>query len=136
MAETRSKNLPVSKHFGQTRKIIGLLQIITAADEIFNHVDEGLPMWTGSGDRSVTVDIVFVRSFKEAPEVAVAIIGMDCDHTTNQRYWLKATNIKTTGFTLEFSTWGDTRISRAGASWQAIGKARVDPVAAKDATMK
>lgn len=136
MVDASSKNLLVTTQFAQTQKIIGPLQVITAEDEIFNHVDEGLPMWTGSGDRSVTVDIIFIRPFKESPEIMVAITGMDCDHTINQRYWLKATNIRTTGFTLEFSSWGDTRISRAGATWQAIGKARVNPIAGKDAALK
>lgn len=136
MVVASSKNLSVTTHFSQSQMIIGPLQVITAADEIFNHVDEGLSMWTGSGDRSVTVGIVFVRSFKERPEITVSITGMDCDHTTNQRYWLKATNIRTTGFTLEFSTWDTTRIARAGVSWQAIGKARVNPVAAKNAASK
>ena len=133
MAQSDANTLPVSTHFPQKKIVVGALQIITATDEIFNHVDESLPMWTGEGDRSVTVDIVFVRSFNEAPAITLTLTGMDSDHTSNQRYWLKATRITTVGFILEFSTWDTTRIARAGVSWQAIDKARVHPVMTKDA---
>ncbi|MCI5042623.1 MAG: H-type lectin domain-containing protein, partial [Donghicola eburneus] len=40
---------------------------------------------------------------------------------TNVRVEITAENITVRGFDLVFRTWGDTRIARARASWQAIG---------------
>jgi len=130
------KNLPVLAIFPQTKQVIGAVQVITASDELFNHVDDGLPMWSGDGDRSVTANIIFERTFKEPPAITLGITGMDCDHSQNQRLWVNAINIKATGFTIEFSTWGATHIARAGVSWQAIGEAKPNPIEAKDKAAK
>jgi hypothetical protein len=136
MAKPAPDNLLVPTAFPQTRRSIGAVQVITASDELFNHVDGDLPMWSGDGDRSVTANISFERAFRESPAITLGITGMDCDHSQNQRFGLNAINIKPTGFTIEFTTWGATHIARAGVSWQAIGEAKPNPVEAKDTAMK
>lgn len=100
---------------------IGQTQIITAEGSLFNHVDAGLPMWSESGDRSVEVKFRFKTPFRGAPAVTAHIIGMDSACDSNQRYWLNVRNVGSTGFSLKFNTWGDTKIARVGVSWQAIG---------------
>ena len=124
MSQSTPKNLPVPTHFSQTQLLLGAMQVITASDELFNHVDDNLYMWSGEGDRSVSVNIVFVRDFNEPPAITLGLSGMDSDHAHNQRFWLNAINIKSTGFTIELTTWGTTHIARAGVSWQAIGEAK------------
>jgi len=42
-----------SGDFKQTVLHVGHVQVISASDELFNHVDDNLPMWAGDGDRSV-----------------------------------------------------------------------------------
>ena len=121
--EHHLSNSLVPVNFPQTRKAVGPIQIITATDGLFNHVDDGLPMWSGDGDRSLVVDIMF----KASPVITIGLIGMDCDNSQNFRFGLKATNIKTTDFTIKFTTWGNTHIARAGVSWQAIGEIANDP---------
>lgn len=114
--------------FPQTRSIIGDLQVVSSSDELFNHVDAGLPMWVGEGDRTIEADIVFDRAFKQPPNVTLGLTGVDAAHDQNLRIALQTTNIKTSGFTIQFKTWGDTHIARASVSWQAIGPAKPDVV--------
>lgn len=101
---------------------LGSSQVITATGVFFNHVDEGFPMWNGDGDRTVRAEIKFMRSFGAVPVMQAGITGIDCAQDRNLRYWLKIVDIKTFGFTLEFNTWGDTNIARAGVSWMAVGR--------------
>lgn len=136
MAKPAPDNLPALTAFPQTRRVIGAVQVITASDELFNHVDGDLPMWSGDGDRSVTANIIFEKAFNDLPVIMIGLIGMDCDHSQNQRFGLNAINIRPTGFTIEFTTWGATHIARAGVSWQAIGEAKPNPIEAKDKAMK
>ena len=112
--------------FPQTRTEIDKLQIIGSSDELFNHVDDGLPMWTGDGDRVVQKGILFVQGFKEAPNITLGLTGIDAAHDQNLRFRLQAIDVKATGFTVEFTTWGDTHIARASVAWQAIGKTKPD----------
>jgi hypothetical protein len=123
---------PVAAPFPQTEVLVESMLVITASDELFNHVDDNLPMWAGEGDRAVSVDIVFARAFKEPPAITLGLTGIDCDHTNNQRFRLTATKIKATGFKIEFATWATTHIARAGVSWQAIGVAKPNPVEASN----
>lgn len=124
------------KPFPQIRTVIDNLQIVSSSDELFNHVDDGLPMWADDGDRAVTMDIVFDRAFKEPPNITLGLTGIDAAHDQNLRFWLHALNVKATGFTIEFTTWDDTHIARASVSWQATGLAKPDIVKQADASLK
>jgi hypothetical protein len=112
--------------FSQTRTKIDKLQIIASSGELFNHVDNGLPMWSGDGDRSVKKEILFVQAFAEAPNITLGLTGIDAAHDQNLRFRLQAIDVKATGFTAEFTTWDDTHIARASMAWQAIGKTKPD----------
>ena len=78
-------------------------------------------MWSAVGDRSVTVDITFVRAFRVPPAITLGLTGLDSSHDQNLRFLLHATDIKAAGFKIEFLTWSDTHIARASVSWQAMG---------------
>lgn len=130
MARTRKQNSMkdiVEIQHDQEQTLVGELQILSATGELFNHVDEGLPMWASHGDRSVRVDVVFRTPFKASPVVTLGLTGIDSAHDQNLRFWLAARNVTPTGFTIECNTWDDTHIARAAISWHAIGAA--DPAA-------
>ena len=120
--------------FHQTRTEIDKLQIITSSDELFNHVDDGLPMWTGDGDRYVRKEILFVQAFEKAPHITLGLTGIDAAQDQNLRFRLQATDVKATGFTAEFTTWDDTHIARASVAWQAIGETKPDTLKTSGAT--
>ena len=137
MSETTPKNLPVPAVFPQTAITMGDVQVISSTDELFNHVDDNLPMWAEDGDRLVSLDILFTKPFKQAPAVTLGLSGIDGATDTNLRFWLHAKNVTAKGFTIEFSTWYDTHIARASVSWQAIGHVKPDILAkASSATKK
>jgi hypothetical protein len=135
MSETSPKNLPVPAVFPQTAITMGDVQVISSTDELFNHVDDNLPMWAQDGDRLVSLDILFTRHFKRAPAVTLGLSGIDSATDQNLRFWLHAQNVTTKGFTIEFSTWYDTHIARAAVSWQAIGPSKPDILATASAAI-
>ncbi|MEG3663263.1 H-type lectin domain-containing protein [Celeribacter halophilus] len=123
MPDTKRKSMPTPVTFPQTVHTIGDVQIICSSDELFNHVDDNLPMWSGEGDRLVSANITFTKPFKEPPAVTLGVSGIDAERDHNLRFWIHARNVTEKGFTIEFSTWYDTHIARAGVSWQAFGPA-------------
>ena len=89
---------------------------------LFSDFENGGPMWTGHGPREVRKEITFGGKFKGAPSVQANISMWDMDRRTNMRGDLTAVDVTTTGFTLVFKTWDDTRIARLRADWMAIGE--------------
>ena len=105
-----------------TSPLVGM-QIITGAGEMFNHVDDNEPMWSGEGDRVVRLEVRFAAPFQKPPHVTVGLSGIDASCGQNLRFNLTAEDITREGFTLQFVTWADTKIARASAHWSAIGSA-------------
>ncbi|SLN66227.1 H-type lectin domain protein [Pseudoruegeria aquimaris] len=95
--------------------------VISATDELFNHVDTGDYMWTGDGERRVEMNFIFKQPFLDVPVMSIALSGADADQSTNLRFNLSAENVTATGFTAVFLTWDNTHIARASVSWTAIG---------------
>lgn len=116
---------PVSASFTQNPAWLGEFQIISAIGELFNHVDQGLPMWAGDGDRRVRRQVTFVAPFGAVPCVILGLTGLDAAHDQNLRFRLEPVEMTPHGFTIEFSTWSDTHIARASVNWQAIGPSTV-----------
>ncbi|WP_313352854.1 H-type lectin domain-containing protein [Paracoccus sp. (in: a-proteobacteria)] len=104
---------------------LGGVQVIRSSGELFNHVDAGLPMWSSDGDRLVRVEIEFCATFADVPMISLGLTGIDSAHDQNLRFWLREADVTEKGFSIEFSTWGDTHIARAAVSWSAIGEAYV-----------
>ncbi|MEM6620026.1 MAG: H-type lectin domain-containing protein [Pseudomonadota bacterium] len=115
---------PLGTQFAQqtTSPLVGM-QIITATGEIFNHVDNNDPMWSGEGDREVRFPVTFAAPFQKPPHITVGLSGIDSSRAQNLRFNLSAEEITRDGFVLSFVTWDDTKIARACATWSAIGSA-------------
>ena len=105
-----------------TAPLVGV-QIVTAAGELFNHVDENGPMWSGDGDREVRFKLRFTASFQRIPHITLGISGMDSSCGQNLRFSLAAEAVTSESFVIVFKTWGDTKIARASVNWTAIGQA-------------
>lgn len=88
---------------------------------LFSDFQDGGPMWTGTGERSVRRDVRFACAFARPPAVILGISLWDMDHRSNLRADLTAEAITTTGFQIVFRTWGDSRIARIRANWTAMG---------------
>ncbi len=82
--------------------------------------DEG-EMWTGEGPRLHRQKVAFSERFDTPPAVSVALSMWDFGHDTNVRADVQAEKVTEKGFEIVFRTWGDTRVARVRAAWQAIG---------------
>lgn len=65
--------------------------------------------------------IKFNRSFTTPPEVISAFTALDFGNGPDHRLKSEITNITNTGFTINFVTWCDTRMSRSQLKWLALG---------------
>ena len=61
--------------FRQTSQVFDTMQVISASDELFNHVDDGLPMWVSDGDRSLRIPFEFTKSFDGPPTLILGVVG-------------------------------------------------------------
>ncbi|PWE32140.1 hypothetical protein DDZ14_11860 [Maritimibacter sp. 55A14] len=89
---------------------------------LFSDYEHDGPMWTGTGPRELRTPIRFSGRFRAPPVVYVSIDMWDFDRGTNQRGDIQAESVTCEGFELVFRTWGDTRIARIRAAWQALGE--------------
>ena len=88
---------------------------------LFSDFENGGPMWSGDGQRDVSVPIVFSESFDMPPSVMVTLALCDMSNEAYMRMDLRAKNVTTRGFDIAFATWGDTKFARVRAAWQGIG---------------
>lgn len=88
---------------------------------MFSDFEDDGPMWRGEGPRESRKTIVFSEAFQEPPSVHVGLSLWDVAEGANARIEIVAEAVTETGFDLVFRTWGDTRVARARAAWQAIG---------------
>jgi hypothetical protein len=76
---------------------------------------------TGTGWRTYQVGVTFNPPFLVAPEVSLALSGLDVGGVNNNRLFLKAQNITVNGFDIVYTTWGDTMVYSVWTTWTAIG---------------
>ena len=65
--------------------------------------------------------VYFDAAFDGLPIVHLALTGFDLDQRDSNRLSLRATEISTSGFVAEISTWRETRVYSVEFSWLAIG---------------
>lgn len=97
--------------------------ILSGEALLFADFENGGPMWTGEGDREVRHKVVFDTPFAAAPSVTVSLALIDMSRDAHIRADLRAETITQLGFEIVFRTWGDSRVARVRAAWQAIGAA-------------
>jgi len=89
---------------------------------LFSDFEDGGQMWTGSGARELRKQVKFSEIFESSPSVRVSLSMWDMDQKTNARADISAEDVTVSGFMIVFRTWGDTRVARVRADWQAIGQ--------------
>lgn len=94
--------------------------------DLFSDFENKGAMWAGHGTRACRVRVQFNQPFKTKPVVHVGLDMWDQCNSTNQRGDLRTEKVDETGFDVVFTTWSDTRIARARASWLAIGEMKGD----------
>jgi len=80
------------------------------------------PNWNlygGSGPRNQAIHVQFAKPFRKAPQVSIALYGIDILNSANARLTVEARNVTANGFDAVFSTWADTQVWAAHAAWLA-----------------
>lgn len=88
---------------------------------LFSDFEDGGDMWKGDGPRLVRRTVSFDGTFQHPPDVTVHMTMVDMSNDAFIRADLQAEAITQSGFEIVFRTWGDSRVARIRAGWQAIG---------------
>jgi hypothetical protein len=88
---------------------------------LFSDFQDGGAMWTEKGPRELRRVIEFSERFSRVPSVTVGLSMLDMDQASNHRVDICAELVTEIGFVIVFRTWGDTRVARVRADWQALG---------------
>jgi len=73
---------------------------------------------TGTGVRSFsTPDIAFQPPFSAPPVIALALSGLDCEHSTNLRVALQPSDVENEEFNIIITTWDDTILHGVTVTW-------------------
>ena len=83
---------------------------------------EGYTLDQNVGDRSMTIDVTFVKPFDKKPSITLSVIMIDAETKSNIRYNVEASSISRDGFTIKISTWSDTKILGIAGNWMAYAE--------------
>ena len=72
-----------------------------------------------TGDRTITIQVNFLKPFENKPDVVVGISSIDVDKSTAVKYSVRPISVSRDGFTVEVKTWGDTKIMSVSGFWVA-----------------
>ncbi|MDY0081911.1 MAG: H-type lectin domain-containing protein [Ignavibacteriaceae bacterium] len=73
-----------------------------------------------NGDRNMTLEIQFDKSFEKAPQILLSVSQLDADKNSNSRYKAEAVSVSKDGFTIKVRTWADSRIFSISGYWLAV----------------
>ena len=82
----------------------------------------GTPNYTlheNQGARSVIISVPFLKPFDTKPDVILTVNHMDAESKTNVRYTVTAVTVTRDGFTIQLSTWENTKIYGMNGYWLA-----------------
>ncbi len=83
---------------------------------------EGYTLDQNVGDRSMTIDVSFLKPFDKKPNISLSVIMIDAETKSNIRYNVEASSISRDGFTIKISTWSDTKILGIAGNWIAYAQ--------------
>lgn len=91
----------------------------------FKKTQPNYSLLNGNGSRDMKQKIKFSKKYSGIPSVAVCLCQLDVLSDFDHRISTVAENITPSDFDLKMSTWKDSRIWSASASWIAFGKPEV-----------
>ncbi len=83
---------------------------------------QGYTLDQNVGDRSMTMEVTFVKPFDKKPNITLSVIMIDAETKSNIRYNVEAASISRDGFTIKLSTWSDTKILGIAGNWMAYAE--------------
>lgn len=79
---------------------------------------QGWNLGSGTGVRQfVSPDIAFQPPFVTPPRIALAISGLDSEHSTNLRVTVESSDIEADEFNIVIRTWDDSLVYSVVVTW-------------------
>lgn len=79
----------------------------------------GYTLDKNEGDRTVTIQVNFLKPFEEKPNVVVGVSSVDIAGSSEVKYDIMAISVSRDGFTVQVKTWGKTKINSITGFWVA-----------------
>jgi hypothetical protein len=103
--------------------LLGLFTVSFAQSHILsgkfsgNSQSSGYTLDKGSGERSYSIEVNFLKPFEARPNVALSVTQIDAEKGANLRYSIDAISVSRDGFTVKILTWGDAKIFGISGYW-------------------
>jgi hypothetical protein len=65
----------------------------------------------------MTIEVNFAVPFASQPQIVLSVTQIDTDKKSNTRYRVEAISISKDGFTLNVTTWADSKIFSISGYW-------------------
>lgn len=84
-----------------------------------NQTISGYSLDKNSGERMMTIEIQFDKSFASKPKIFLSLTQIDASKESNLRYNIKAVSVSRDGFTIKVGTWSDSKVFSLSGYWLA-----------------
>jgi len=84
-----------------------------------NQTISGYSLDKNSGERILTIEIQFDKSFSAKPKIFLSLTQIDASKESNLRYNIEAISVSRDGFTIKVGTWSDSKVFSLSGSWLA-----------------
>lgn len=84
-----------------------------------NQTISGYSLDKNNGERMLTIEIQFDKSFSAKPKIFLALTQIDASKESNFRYNIEAISVSRDGFTIKASTWSDSKVFSLSGYWLA-----------------
>ncbi len=104
---------------GVTAVAMSQTQVLSGTWGANNTTTPSYTLHEHEGERSVVISIPFLKPFETKPDVILTVNHMDAEAKTNVRYTVRALTVTRDGFTIQISTWAETKIYGITGYWLA-----------------
>jgi hypothetical protein len=105
--------------------LLGFFTIASAQSQVLsgkfsgNTQSSGYTLDKGTGERSYSIEVNFLKPFETRPNVILAVSMVDGEKASNLRYNAEAISVSRDGFTIKVTTWSDSKIYGISGFWLA-----------------
>ena len=104
---------------GVSAVAISQTQVQSGTWKVHSTTTPSYTLHENQGERSVIISVPFLKPFETKPDVILTVNHMDAEAKTNVRYTVKAVTVTRDGFTVQVSTWEDSKIYGITGYWLA-----------------
>jgi len=104
---------------GVTAVAISQTQVLSGNWSANSTTTPSYTLHQNEGERSILVSVPFLKPFETKPDVILTLSHLDAESKTNVRYTIKAVTVTRDGFTIQVSTWAETKIYGISGYWLA-----------------